>query len=167
MNTERLSVRACCFLTNTMSKILLLDAGPLGTASSPNFSANNMAFNRWLHDQLALGVRVGIPEVADYEVRRELIRSGRTNSVLRLDSLQNKFDYWPVTTSIMRRAAELWAQARNHGRPTADALSLDADVIIAAQASLLIDDGDEAIIVTTNPKHLSFFVPAARWQDIV
>jgi hypothetical protein len=66
----------------------------------------------------------------------------------------------------MRHAATLWAQARNMGKPTASALSLDADVIIAAQASLLIDDGDEVIIATTNPKHLSLFAPAARWQDI-
>ena len=57
-----------------MSKILLLDAGPLGTASSPKFSAANAAFNRLPHDQWLNGVRIGIPEVADYEVRRELIR---------------------------------------------------------------------------------------------
>jgi hypothetical protein len=60
----------------------------------------------------------------------------------------------------------IWAKARDMGKPTADALSLDADVIIAAQADLLIEDGDEVTIATSNPKHLSLFVTAARWQDI-
>ena len=61
----------------------------------------------------------------------------------------------------MGTGAQLWPP---YG---ADALSLDADVIIAAQASLLLEDGDEVVIVTTNPKPLSFFVPVALWQDIL
>jgi hypothetical protein len=52
------------------------------------------------------------------------------------------------------------------GKPTASDLSLDADVIIAAQAALLIDDGDAVTVATHNVSHLSRFVPAARWQDI-
>jgi hypothetical protein len=52
------------------------------------------------------------------------------------------------------------------GRPTASNLRLDADAIIAAQASLLIDDGDEVIVATSNVAHLSLFVPAAEWQSI-
>ncbi|MGH9802240.1 MAG: type II toxin-antitoxin system VapC family toxin [Blastocatellia bacterium] len=149
-----------------MSKIILLDSGPLGIAANPTVSTETAAFNRWLHAQFVSGIRVGIPDIADYEIRRELIRANKTKSLWKLDALQSQFDYLPVGTSILRRAAQLWAQARNMGKPTADALSLDADVIIAAQASLLIEDGDEVIIATTNPKHLSLFVPAARWQDI-
>ena len=149
-----------------MSKLILLDSGPLGLASNTRSSTETIAFNRWIYSQTSGGATLCIPEVADYEVRRELIRVNSTKSLARLNGLGQRFLYLPVTTPVIRHAAMLWAQARNMGKPTASALSLDADVIIAAQASLLIDDGDEAIIVTTNPKHLSLFVPAARWQDI-
>ena len=65
----------------------------------------------------------------------------------------------------MRRAAEFWAEARRDGRPTAPDPALDGDVILAAQAATL--DRDDVIIATTNPKHLSRYVPAALWTDIV
>ena len=44
--------------------------------------------------------------------------------------------YDPITTPIMRRAAEYWAASRRAGRPTSDPAALDADVILAAQATL-------------------------------
>ena len=63
----------------------------------------------------------------------------------------------------MRMAAELWAQARSAGRPTAPDPALDADVILAAQARSLTT----AIVVATgNPAHLSRFVPAELWASI-
>ena len=74
--------------------------------------------------------------------------------------------YLPITTNVMLRAAEFWAQARNIGKPTATDQALDADVILAAQAALLIADGDTVVVATTNIGHLSLFVPAAWWQDI-
>ena len=83
---------------------------------------------------LVRGVEVFIPEIADYEVRRELLRAGKTAGVMRLGELQKVFTYLPITTSVMRRAAALWAAARNQGRPTADPKALDGDVILAAQA---------------------------------
>lgn len=67
----------------------------------------------------------------------------------------------------MLKAAELWATARKGGYPTAappDAL--DADVILAAQALLVANEGNEVIIATTNVGHLSRFVNAREWQDI-
>jgi len=78
-----------------------------------------------------------VPEIADYEVRRELIRAGQTRGVQRLDLLCEGFNYLPLTTEIMRIAAELWATARNAGTPTASDAALDADVILAAQAMVL------------------------------
>lgn len=66
----------------------------------------------------------------------------------------------------MLRAAELWARARNIGKPTASDPALDVDMILAAQAALLIDDGDSVMVATTNVSHLALFVPAALWQEI-
>lgn len=107
-----------------------------------------------------------ISEIADYEVRRELLRANKQRGIARLDTIINSLSLLPINRLVMLRAAELWAQARRMGKPTASDQSLDADVIIAAQASLLIDDGDAVIVATYNVNHLSRFVPAARWQDI-
>jgi hypothetical protein len=66
----------------------------------------------------------------------------------------------------MRLAAQLWADARRMGRPTAADAALDGDVILAAQARAL---GEEAAlpvtVVTTNVAHLSLFVRAALWRE--
>ncbi|MFI5352420.1 MAG: type II toxin-antitoxin system VapC family toxin [Candidatus Binatales bacterium] len=61
----------------------------------------------------------------------------------------------------MLRAAELWAQARNRGTPTADPKELDGDVILAAQAEQV-----GAIVVTDNVGHLARFVKARNWREI-
>lgn len=66
----------------------------------------------------------------------------------------------------MLLAAELWADARKSGNPTADNKALDADVILAAQAKLAELNGNSVIVVTTNKKHLSMFVDAREWQEI-
>lgn len=107
-----------------------------------------------------------VPGIADYEVRRELIRVGRTTGLARLDLFKQTFRYVPITTEAMLLAAELWATARRRGRPTASDAALDADVILAAQAQLLAKDGDEVVIATTNPGHLAQFVDARPWQEI-
>jgi predicted nucleic acid-binding protein len=115
----------------------------------------------------AAGVEILVPEIADYEVRRELIRAGKSRGLARLDALGDRHQYLPVTTQAMRRAAELWAEARRRGRPTADASALDVDVILAAQASLLLETDDDVVVATTNVRHLAQFVPARRWQEII
>jgi predicted nucleic acid-binding protein len=78
-----------------------------------------------------------------------------------LDRLQRNLIYSPITTAIMLRAAELWADARRQGVPTADRQALDCDVILAAQA---IELG--AVVVSENARHLSRYVPTVRWRDI-
>jgi hypothetical protein len=45
--------------------------------------------------------------------------------------------YVATTTETMLLAAELWAVARQEGRPAADEKALDGDVILAAQTRLL------------------------------
>jgi hypothetical protein len=63
----------------------------------------------------------------------------------------------------MRQAAELWAQVRCQGLPTADARALDADAILVAQVLLATAPGDTVVVATTNVGHLSRVVPAQRW----
>ena len=141
--------------------IVLLDAGPLGMISNPNASITNSACYQWVESLVLNGDEVLVPEIADYEVRRELLRAQKTHGLARLDILKNSLGYLPLTTSVMLKAAELWAQARNSGLPTADPKALDCDVILAAQA--LEKDG---IVATENVGHLARFVDARDWRDI-
>jgi predicted nucleic acid-binding protein len=118
----------------------------------------------WIQDSLASGHHVVVPEIADYEVRRELLRADRITGLARLDSLVQELDYLPISTAAMRLAAQLWAQTRRQGRPTADNRALDGDVILAAQ--VLTSPYADAVIATTNVSHLALFVRAAPWTDL-
>lgn len=104
-----------------------------------------------------------VPEIADYEVRRELLRSRRLQGLRRLDELVSRVEYLPLTTAAMRQAAAFWADARQRGQPTADDKALDGDVILAAQVATIEADG---IVATTNVGHLAPYVRAALWRDI-
>jgi hypothetical protein len=107
-----------------------------------------------------------VPEIADYEIRRELLRAGRLRGIQRLDTLKVEIGYVPLTTEIMLVAASFWARARNQGRPTAAADDLDCDMILAAQAASIVLRGDRALIATTNVRHLAPFAEAHHWRDL-
>lgn len=107
-----------------------------------------------------------LPEIADYEVRRELIRAGKERGITKLDLFKNVLTYRPLTTEVMLLAAQLWADARMKGRPTAEPNALDGDVILAAQAILEGSEVNEVVIATTNVGHLSQFVDAREWRLI-
>ena len=66
----------------------------------------------------------------------------------------------------MLKAAQLWATSRQAGMPTADLKELDGDVILAAQALLIVESGEGVVIATTNVGYLSRFVEARHWRDI-
>ena len=140
---------------------VLLDAGPLGMISNPRATASNLECYQWMESLVVSGVQVVIPEIADYEIRRELLRAGKTQGIARLDTLKNTLGYFPLTTAVMLRSAELWAEARRSGMPTADDKALDCDVILAAQALEV-----NAIVASDNVGHLSRFTDARRWRDI-
>lgn len=145
-----------------MNGIVLLDASPLGMISNPSATPANLECYNWMESLLTSGYQIIVPEIADYEVRRELLRAGKILGLARLDLLKNTLDYLPLTTAVMLKAAELWAQARNQGMPTADAKALDCDVILAAQAI-----AENGIVATENVGHLSLFVEAKDCRDIL
>ncbi|MYC95529.1 MAG: type II toxin-antitoxin system VapC family toxin [Caldilineaceae bacterium SB0661_bin_32] len=109
-------------------------------------------------------IRVIIPEIADYELRRELLRANKTKGIAQLDALENLLEYMPITTNAMHQAAAFWAQARKQGQPTAGDKTIDGDMILAGQAAAL--DVADFVIATTNVGHLTRFVPADLWQNI-
>lgn len=147
-------------------RLVVLNANPAGMVANPTGRSRSLLCKQWAKDLLAAGVRVIIPEIADYEVRRELIRRGATTSLIRLDQIKAQFDYVPISTDIMLRAAELWALARKTGRPTAGADALDADCILAATALIAARPGDVVTVATDNVAHLGQFVDARPWEQI-
>ncbi len=149
-----------------MSRIILLDARPLGMVTNPKAKGEPLRCQQWLIALLHRGEKIALPEIADYEVRRELLRATLLRSLQRLDSLKQTLEYIPIQTDTMLLAAALWAEARQTGQPTAAEKALDGDVILAAQARLLCDASTEVLIATTNVGHLARFTPAMNWQDI-
>jgi hypothetical protein len=149
-----------------VSRVVLLDAGPLGLATSPKERDESRRCRAWIDGLLAAGVRVMVPEGADYEVRRELFRTGRRGGLARLDNLARLTDLLTVTTAAWHRAAELWAEARSKGYSTADDKELDFDLLLAAQAQVAAEDGYEVMVATSNVGHLGRFVDARRWDAI-
>ena len=89
-----------------MSRVIILDAGPLGLVTNPKLSPASVACAQWLQTQITLGNRAIIPEISDYEVRRELLRAGKTKGLARLNDLANLIEYLPLTTAAMRQAAK-------------------------------------------------------------
>jgi predicted nucleic acid-binding protein len=151
-----------------MSLTIVLDSGPLGLLVQRPGIAQADACRAWLDRHLSGGAQAVVPEIVDYELRRELIRLGLTAAVARLDQflLAPNVRYQPITTAAMRVAAQLWAQARRQGFPTADPQALDIDVILSAQALSVAASTPGVVVATTNVAHLSRFVPAQLWSKV-
>ncbi|MBE9054640.1 type II toxin-antitoxin system VapC family toxin [Sphaerospermopsis sp. LEGE 08334] len=148
-----------------MSRGILLDTHPLSKVSHPKIDPK---VQQWLKSLRDTNTELRIPEIADYELRRELLREGKKKSLKRLDALRN-ICLIPINSETILKAAELWAWVRNQGKPTASNDSLDGDVILAAQAILQLNSFDKVIVVTTNVKHISRFTSSgifvADWQQ--
>lgn len=143
-----------------MSNRVVLDTGPLGMLTHPRASK---AAAEWFLSMLQTDCEVIIPEIADYEVRRNMILEKMTESIERLDLLKKteNVNYLPIDTPTMLLAASLWAEARQRHKPTADKHALDGDVILAAQAKRA-----GAVVATDNVGHLDQFVQTRKWRDM-
>ncbi len=93
---------------------------PLGLLTNPRGRSKPDRCRQWVKDLAAAGVRVFVPEIADYEVRRKLIHIRATAGVRRLDQVKATLDYAPLTTDAMLLAADLWAAADGEvpGKPS-------------------------------------------------
>ncbi len=151
-----------------MSLTVFLDSGPLSLITSPKRTSETIEIVQWVIAMRAAGHRFVVPAIADYEVRRELIRARKSRSVVQLSAFNTAAPgrFLSVTNSALLLAAQFWAQSRNAGATTADPKELNADVLIAAQA---IDAGipsADFVIATNNLGHFSRFVPADLWSNI-
>ncbi len=148
--------------------LIALDSGPLGLLSNPTTTGPGQQAQDWARDRISAGDQIIVPEIADYEVRRELIRASKKQGIDRLDELCAGLPYHPLSTPIMRDAAQLWAKARNDGYPTAHDAALDGDVLLAAQARNLHSQtpSERVVVATTNVAHLDRYVDAAIWTEL-
>jgi predicted nucleic acid-binding protein len=131
----------------------------------------------WLARLRRAGVDVKIPLICYYEIRREMARlagdvllgadqRGRWELALAwLDTFSVRLGIAGIDVKVMRIAADLWAESRRRGLPTASRRSLDVDVILAAIATRAARGNRDVRVVTTNVGHLSRYVPACRWED--
>jgi len=148
-------------------KHVVLDSSPLGLITQPPGVAEADACRKWLVQKQNDGLSIVVPEIIDYELRRELLRSNKASSVRRLDAFISDpaVTYLPLTTPAMRTASQLWATTRQEGKPTADPHALDCDVILCGQ---ILSHGQAAdfVVATSNAKHFARYVVARLWQEI-
>lgn len=148
--------------------IVILDSGVLHTLISDSKVQKVIDCQNWFYYLLSRSALVVTSAICNYEVKRELIRRNNVKEINNLNQLKALVNFLVVDEPTLDLAAELWAEARNKGLPTADDNRLDADVIICAQYQLLAEKypGRYVVIATTNVKHLSRFTEAKEWLDI-
>jgi hypothetical protein len=154
-----------------MARLILLDSGPLGMIVRAPSKPHIVRCLTWLKVIQAAGAVVIIPEIAHYEVRRELLRIRAVGSLRRLDFAldpRSGFEHLTLTTDVIVKASEFWALLRQSGIPTSSPDALDADSILAGQAALAGQPGDTVTIATTNLAHLNRFhgIDAQNWDQI-
>ena len=121
------------------------------------------------------GAIVAVPSIADYEIRRELIRCGKPT--LDLDGLRTVCSHIPFCDVSMKKAAEYWGRIRNVvGKPPPydpTANRLDQDAMICGQAWAYAQEiNAEAIIATENIRHFEMLkdpkviIDVKSWRDI-
>ena len=144
-----------------MGDLVFLDSTPLWPACKPDAGA-------WLTSLETAHILVVIPEIVDYRVRRELVRSGASAGLARIDGLPARFPLLPLDRDTMLLAADFWARVRQVGLVTAADKALDMDAILAAQARTAVGNGNTATVATSNVKHLARFpgIDAREWKDI-
>jgi hypothetical protein len=154
-----------------MARFILLDSGPLGLIVRAPSKPQVVRCLKWLNTISINGATVVIPEIAHYEVRRELFRIRAAGSLRRLEYYLDPSGglmHLTLSTDAIIKAAEFWAFLRQSGMPTASPDALDADAILAGQAALAGQPGDTVTIATTNLAHLNRFpgIDAQTWDQI-
>jgi predicted nucleic acid-binding protein len=148
--------------------IVFIDSSILGKICNPGDSPEVLLIQQWFFKLLSRGVRVVSSDICDYEIRRSLLldqqRNSEASGLSKLDESRELIEFLPVTQAVLFVAAQLWADARMQGQPTASDQSLDADLIICATWRILsmAEPGRYSVIATTNVKHLGRFAAAEK-----
>ena len=91
-------------------RIILLDTGIVGMITNPKASSSEVQGGKqWFKRFLEQGEIFLLPEIVDYEVRRELLRANKYQGLQRLDELKVTLGYLCLNTEVMLLAAQFWA----------------------------------------------------------
>lgn len=149
---------------------IVLDTGPLGGLTSPVDSRLSNEYKAWYVSLEDVGCYFYVPQIADYEVRRNLHLEGMNTSIIMLDEfIHAEADrYLRLTAEEIDLASQFWGQLRNAARGGSDEKALDGDVLIAAQARALeeSDPFTRVVVATGNVKHFRDIAFAELWSDI-
>ncbi len=157
--------------------IVILDSNILGLIIAPlstNFEKEEGKYKQareciyWFQNLLSRGAYVTVPDICDYEIRRELIRINSFESLDNLKGLRNVINFQELTFNVLTEAAEIWAIARNSNQPNKSIQNIDVDCIIAAHWRLLKNEypGREVIVATENIKDFQSFSDCSSWKNI-
>ena len=157
-----------------MSRVVFLfDSSPLSVLTNTKYPQVTVDAIQWSRDLMHSGTKIIVPAIADFELRRELTRTRSVNSLTALDKFNGSVTdrYLALTDSALKRAAVLWALARNRGVLPADPKRAQWRCIDCGASSGISSlhmgiATSDLVIDTVNSGHLSLFVPAALWSDI-
>ena len=140
-----------------MARLIFLDNGTLGVAARLPDDEEGDRCQAWIIAHVTGRELVIIPEPADNEVWRSLLKAGAREGLERLDGLKTwgLLTYLPFSTEAMLRAAGMWADVRRRCLPTAGAEALDGATILAGQAVAYSGHGEEVIIAIGNRRRFS------------
>jgi hypothetical protein len=83
-------------------RIILLDTGIVGIITNPKSSSiDAQECKQWFKQFLEQGEIFMLPEIVDYEVRRELLRANKYQGLKRLDELKVTLIYLSLNTEVM------------------------------------------------------------------
>jgi hypothetical protein len=88
-----------------VARLVLLDTGPLGKLAHPKAHPELAA---WFARLMDADISVVVPEIADYELRRNFLLEGLDISVRRLDQLEQQAGFLPITTSSVSIQGHAW-----------------------------------------------------------
>jgi len=95
-----------------VSVAVVLDSTPLGLLCHPRQPPPVVACRQWITHLLAAGRRVIVPEIADYEVRREFFGWAARSHWQTWTATGLNLSTFPLRRPRCDGAAELWSQAR-------------------------------------------------------
>lgn len=98
-----------------------------------------------------------LPEIIDYELRRNLELEGLGKSINLLNQFRSRDQIIYLESEHLVRAAELWAWCRKKGLTTTENKGVDIDVILISQTESLKEFFDEVIILTIDVGDLAVF----------